>query len=132
MSSVLPLLFAFFRELPRRVTTGDGILHADIAGLLEFLQRLAAHLCIDLRIGRTNNRCHFLQAKEDDSIMYETDPVPVVDQPAFLGRQPEFLVQLGGIVQKAITVCRFHQPVQEIVQPVGPMARFQCERVRAL
>src|SRR5665213_4387487 len=62
----------------------DGVEHLGVAGLLELVQRLAAHSGIDVQVGDAGHRRQLLQHEEDRAILHHGAPVAAADHVALL------------------------------------------------
>src|ERR1700722_19416797 len=101
-----------------------------IAGLLKGLERLAAHRCIDVKIGCPHYRTQLFQEEKDRAILDQRPPVPPAYHRPLLFCKSHFFEHRFRIVEKALASLGLNERMEKIVQAVCLDAAAQCERIR--
>src|SRR5262249_51729680 len=78
---LVPVFLAF-------VLTRDRVEHLRVACLLEIFQRLTAHGCVDVQVGRADDGAELFQEEENHAVLNERTPIASANHVALFGGEP--------------------------------------------
>src|SRR5690606_18269659 len=113
------------------VAAGDRVQHLRVARLLEILERLAAHMRVDVQVRRADHRAELLEHEEDHAVLDHCAPITAPHHVALLVREPRFLERRFLILEKTLALLGYHEVVQEAIQAIRANARVERERIGA-
>src|SRR5690606_13587046 len=104
--------------------------HLGVPGLLELLERLAAHRRVDVQVRRADDGTELLEHEEEHAVMDHRAPVAAAHHVALRFREARLLERPLRILEKELALLRNDQIVQEAIQPIRANGRLDRERIR--